>query len=244
MGIPINLARKLEFFEKLMPRRFQLPLRYYGQRFLGTLEPEMKYLSLLVNPSFVAIDVGANKGIYSYALAKYARHVYCFEPIVELCDYIKNYKTTKLTVINSALSDEAGNLTLRIPLKGGRRVTTRASLISSDEGEPRKVQVNKLDFYGYKDVGFIKIDVEGLEEKVISGGLDTVRKYKPVLLIEMFYERSQNKRCRKLFEFLVGIGYKPIMIDKFGPHLCDEKVFDNAELSKNIIFVPDGHEFL
>ncbi|WAK02060.1 FkbM family methyltransferase [Methylobacter sp. YRD-M1] len=244
MGIPINLARKLEILENLIPRRFQLPLRYYGQRLLGALEPEMKYLSLLVNPSMIAIDAGANKGIYSYALSRCAKHVYCFEPISELCAYIKNYQSNKLTVINSALSDETGKLTLKIPIKDGKRITTRASLVCHDEGELRQVDVNKLDSYGYKDVGFIKIDVEGAEEKVIMGGLSTIKEYNPVLLIEMFYEKNQSERCRKLFNFLMGIGYKAISIDKFGPQVCNERIFECTELSRNIIFVPNGHNFL
>ncbi len=188
--------------------------------------------------------MSVNKGIYSYALTKYARHVYCFEPISELCDYMKKYKTDKLSVINSALSDEVGNLTLKIPIKGGRRVTTRASLVCSDEGDLRQVEVNKLDSYGYKDVGFIKIDVEGVEEKVILGGLDTLKKYKPVLLIEMFYENYQSGRCKNLFDFLVDFGYEPILIDKFGPQLCGTGLFSCAELSLNLIFVPHGHNFL
>ena len=35
------------------------------------------------------------------------------------------------------------------------------------------------------DIGFIKIDVEGHEKNVIQGGLDTIKKNKPVLLIEI-----------------------------------------------------------
>lgn len=244
MKMPISLARKLEPLENLIPGRFQLPLRYCGQRLLGALEPEMKYLPSLVNSSYVAIDVGANKGIYSYVLAKYAKHVYCFEPISELCDYIKKYKTDKLTVINSALSDDAGKLTLKIPINRGKLITTRASLVRFDKGELRQVDVNKLDSYEYKDVGFIKIDVEGAEEKVIFGGINTLKKYRPVLLIEMFYEHHQSRRCKDLFDLLVGLDYKPILIGNLGPQLCDAGLFTRAELSKNIIFIPSGHDFL
>jgi FkbM family methyltransferase len=244
VGIPINFARKLESIERLIPRRYQLPVRYYGQHLLGALEVEMKYLPQLVDRNSIAIDVGANKGIYSYALTRYAKHVYCFEPISELCDYIKNYKTDKLTVISSALSNEAGILNFNIPIMKGRRVTTRASLVGSDIGELRRVDVNQLDSYGYTNVGFIKIDVEGAEEKVINGGIGTINKYKPVLLIEMFYQKNENERCKNLFNFLVNIGYKPILIDKSGPRLCDVNLFNSEELSRNVIFVPHGHDFM
>ena len=40
--------------------------------------------------------------------------------------------------------------------------------------EFRKVPVKTLDSFNLKNIGFIKIDVEGFEEKVIRGGLLTI----------------------------------------------------------------------
>lgn len=244
MPVPMRFSRKLESLEKLIPKQYRLPIRYYGQRTLGALEVEMRYLPQLVDSSHIAIDVGANKGVYSYALAKYVKHVYCFEPISELCDYLGNYKTDKLTIINSALSDGEGRLVLNIPKRDGRQVTTRASLVRSSDGELREVNVERLDSHGFENVGFIKIDVEGAEEKVVIGAIETIKRYKPVLLIEMFYTNYQGERCSEIFNFLVGLGYKPILITSSGPVLCDAKLFSGEGLSRNIIFVPDGHRFL
>lgn len=240
----IKIARKLECLENLFPKKFRLPLRYYGQGILGMLEPEMKYLNGLVDPLRVAIDIGANKGVYTYKLAKYAKHVYCFEPISELCDYIKEFKASNITVINAALSDEYGKSDFRIPIEGRRHVTTRASLIFSGEGESRNIDVTTLDSYGYSEVGFMKIDVEGVEEKVIVGGINTIKSNNPILLIEMSWDNGNSKRCHDIFDFLVGISYRPIVIEKSRISYCSSSIFTFHIFTKNIIFVPHGHDFL
>jgi len=41
---------------------------------------EIALLKVLVEPRRNAIDAGANKGVYTHFIAKYARHTYAFEP--------------------------------------------------------------------------------------------------------------------------------------------------------------------
>ena len=55
---------------------------------------------------------------------------------------------------------------------------------------------------------FIKLDVEGMELKVIIGGLNTINKYHPALMVEMngLSERYGNSD-QDLVEFLNNIGY-------------------------------------
>src|SRR5690606_41456071 len=65
-------ARRLQTLERLLPLRVRLPLRYRAQQVLRSLEPEIALLpSLLASrPGGGAGDVGANVGIYTYALAR------------------------------------------------------------------------------------------------------------------------------------------------------------------------------
>ncbi len=45
--------------------------------------------------------------------------------------------------------------------------------------------LKKLDDYKIDNVNFIKIDLEGLEDKVLEGGMNLILKYKPYILIEV-----------------------------------------------------------
>lgn len=240
MKFLINAARKLDFLEILLPKEFRLPLRFYGQKILGALEVEMKYLPLLVEPNSVCIDIGANRGIYSFALAKLANHVYSFEPIIELCNYINYYKNEKITVINSALADKKCDAILKIPFDKKRKVTTRASLVYSNnkQEENRKVKVNKLDFFSYERVSFIKIDVEGAEEKVILGGLKTIEKNKPILLIEVTYTGKNINNCKNIIDVLNKYNYKAIIFDENGPRRFSIDSYYFHRESRNILFIP------
>lgn len=46
------------------------------------------------------------------------------------------------------------------------------------------VNVRPLDSWNFHEVDFIKIDVEGWERKVVMGAEETIRRDKPVIVIE------------------------------------------------------------
>ena len=242
MIMPINLARKFERLESFVPAKIRLPFRYYGQRMLGALEPEMRYLSRLVNPNKVSIDIGANKGIYAYELSKLTKHVYCFEPIVELCDYVKLYQSEKITVNNVALSDYSGKATLHIPRANNNLVTTRASLISDRaDMEERVVLVETLDSFQLSDVGFIKIDVEGAELSVLKGAYSTIKKNMPVMLVEISSSVIVNSASRsELIGLFNELGYRVSRVQ--GGLIADIELdaisVNNSTGSANFIFFP------
>jgi len=71
------------------------------------------------------------------------------------------------------------------------------------ENELLEIPIRPLDSFNITNVGLIKIDVEGMEELVIEGALNTIEKYKPVLIIEI-HDISHFKvtdMCRKLLSF-------------------------------------------
>lgn len=69
-----------------------------------------------------------------------------------------------------------------------------------------------LDELNLSNIGFIKIDVEGMEEKVLRGGVGTiVRNNYPPILFELwnvgFYNMTQEKHD-SLKNFLESLGYE------------------------------------
>ena len=59
-----ELAKKLT--ELILPKRMQLPLRYYYRTLMGNVDAEMLFVDKLLNQKRRFIDIGANGGIYSF----------------------------------------------------------------------------------------------------------------------------------------------------------------------------------
>ncbi len=233
-----SIAKKIQFAEGLVPPRWRLPVRYHGQRLVGGLEPEMALLADLVKPSDVALDIGANRGVYAYALANIAAAVHCFEPLSECCRYIEEYRSGKITVHNVALSDQAGVLQLHIPVVHGRPVLTRASLDRpAGEFEVRDIEVRTLDSFSFPRVDFIKIDVEGLEAAVLRGAKSTLRRQRPGLLVEIDRDRHSRQSFEAVIKLLETSNYLPYICSKGVLVPCDEPWQASAD-RVNFIFLP------
>ncbi len=88
----------------LCPPQFRLPIIFYIKQFRGSLDGEIKYLEDLVSKNRVAIDIGANKGLYSYALSKFCSVVHAFEPQPKTAEIIGKSRIHNIKVHNTALS--------------------------------------------------------------------------------------------------------------------------------------------
>lgn len=208
MSALTGFAQRFQNVENLAPKRWRLPLRYHGQRLVGGLEPEMSLLKQLVQENRIALDIGANHGIYAYVLSHLAQSVQCFEPLSECCRYIEDHRSADITVHNVALSDRAGELALHLPIIDGHVVHTRASL-DKPEGpfELRRVEVRTLDSFQLADIGFVKIDVEGLEAAVLRGAQQTLKNCHPTMLVEIDHARHNQESFMAVHALLRTLGY-------------------------------------
>ena len=64
------------------------------------------------------------------------------------------------------------------------------------------VQTKTIDSFDLPKMEFMKIDVEGWEEQVILGGLETIKKYNPKIYIEIRIKNYDN-----IFEIFNDMGY-------------------------------------
>jgi FkbM family methyltransferase len=181
---PFSLAERLKF--TLIPPR--LYMWRLIRKHLRKGEPELRILPQIVPPGRNAIDVGANKGVYSHLLARLCPQVEAFEPSPKIYRILTRALPANVTPHQVALSDRAGTAELIVPKHSSGYSNQTASL------NPRKrdasagivaVTQRTLDSYGFTNVGFIKIDVEGFEEAVLAGAVDTIARERPVLQIEL-----------------------------------------------------------
>src|SRR5438093_5077476 len=110
-AMPLPLREK---FTMLMP-----PSLFYGRRITEEArsgEPELAILAKLVPRGGTAIDVGANRGVFAYALTDIADRVVAFEPNPDYAFFARWMLRGRAEVHELALSEEPGRGTLYVPL--------------------------------------------------------------------------------------------------------------------------------
>lgn len=201
---------KTRLRDSLSPR-VQVPLKYLLNYLGGSLEEELNLIPYLVSPGDRVVDVGGNRGVYTYYFWRHGLNVDVFEPnevcLKVLLGWARN--KTSITVHSVALSDVSGTSNLSIPLDSAGVEHDAAGTIReifSGGMRQQPVTVKRLDDYGLEGVVFIKIDVEGQELKVLRGAHALLRKQQPAILVEV-EQRHQEDDMYKTFRYLKNLGY-------------------------------------
>lgn len=156
---------------------------------------------LALGPGEVILDIGANHGqsIRSIRLFQLNAPIVAFEPNPILAERLVQHFASDCSVriVNEGLAARPGELALRIPVYGKTTYDGLASFGASAEiaDQFTDFDSHKLSYREYTCVvetldrhalqpGFIKLDVEGFEAEVLEGGMATLRRYLPVMLIE------------------------------------------------------------
>jgi FkbM family methyltransferase len=169
------------------PLRRQIVTRRYRVEIDTTGEAELLELRKFVKRGQLALDVGSNLGVYAFELGRLTGRVVAFEPNPVLSAFVESLALDGVDVQHIALSSKDGSAELSIP-KDAERGHGWASIVPGFVlGDVEKVPVitRRLDSLNMPTISFIKIDVEGLEQEVLKGGLKTIARDLPVLLIEV-----------------------------------------------------------
>jgi FkbM family methyltransferase len=165
---------------------------YYSQKIAKVTkngEPELRILRDLVPAGCTAIDIGANRGYYSYALSKIAGRVEAFEPHPELARFARRKLGPGIPVHEVALSNREGWATLYVPqLLPGVDVHYNSSLTKIYPYEKYvefRVPTKRLDDFEFGRVGFIKIDAEGSDMDIVEGASRTIARDRPTMIVEL-----------------------------------------------------------
>ena len=211
------------FIRDLIPLNYQVPLKFWFLFFSCGLEKEMHLLRRIVKPYERVIDVGANRGIYTYKLWRLGALVEVFEPNPTCLRILKAWAYDKLRVkIHPiALSNKNGSAILNVPVdKYGIEHDASASLedLKFNSSRHESVSLLTLDSFNFQEVSMIKIDVEGHELSVLEGAKDTLSRWKPALIIEI-EQRHNFLPFDYLILKLINLGYLGYFIynDKLTP---------------------------
>ncbi len=186
---------------------------------------ELKMIKRFLKEDSVVLDIGANIGWYSINLSKSVPQgrIISFEPMPRTYDYLNmNINLNQMRNIktyNIGLSNNAGYFSFYYN-RNYTGATSLVDIIKEDNVVIVKCRVEKLDGFlmktKIKRVDFIKCDVEGAEKFVIEGGLETIKRDKPIIFIELLRKWSAkfNYHPNSVINILNKNGYGCYIINK------------------------------
>ena len=181
-------------------------------------------IARLVPPAAVVFDVGAHAGQYTKLFARAAAQgrVYAVEPgsyarsILRTVVWLR--RLGNVAVLPMALGAVTGLDTLTLPVKGRGSFGFGLAHLGAAEDRWHKVAqelvaLTTLDAVvaalGLDRVDFIKADIEGWELRLLHGSADTLRRFRPRLMLELTEEHlaRAGDRLDDAFAFLNGLDY-------------------------------------
>lgn len=181
------------------------------------------------------IDAGSFIGPHSIGISKLVPNtkIVAFEPTKQAfkCLQENAKRTFNIEVHNIALSN----------------VNSKGMMIYNNDGNPggcflkndneksqrlhgntemNTIDIKTIDSFNIEDVTLIKIDTEGQEKNVILGAVDTIKKYKPAMVVEIqggcTYSSAtpeQKQNIDECINLIKSLNYKVELIH-FHDYLC------------------------
>lgn len=188
-------------------------------------EQELHEVIKNVKNGSVFFDIGANVGLYSLVVANnFTRmEIYAFEPIPDTMKELKdnlmknNLQGNTIHLVDSAVSNYNGVADITSDFHGSNYITTADSKINHISvpciSIDTFVKINNIT-----KIDFIKIDVEGKEDLVLEGAIESISKFKPTILVELTKEENlfgdRILASPKIsINILLNLGYKYKILD-------------------------------
>lgn len=191
------------------------------------LQEQYRYVSdtevIQVEPGDVVLDVGGCWGdtaLYFAELVGPAGKVYTFEfdpeslHVLRMNLSLNPHLAERIEIVELAIWDRPGESLPYVP--AGRMTSLAADEEASDA--PRVTTTTLDDFVAersIRQIGFIKLDVEGAELNVIEGGWRTLRELAPRLALAAYHRDDDLGRLSAAIDSL-DVGYRQYL-DTFSP---------------------------
>jgi FkbM family methyltransferase len=160
----------------------------------------------------LAVDVGGHCGLWAREMCKLFGHVHSFEPVKDHRDcYSLNQRSENYTLYPYALGE-----------KDGRACTKTKQGSSGDTWlvPGSRIEVKTLDWFDLAP-DFVKIDTEGYELFVLKGAEKTLRKHRPVVIVEQkpgHASRNFGLGDTEAVDWLKTLGYK-LQVEILGDYI-------------------------
>jgi FkbM family methyltransferase len=201
---------------------------------------------LPLGPEAVFLDIGANRGQSILAIRHYrpGAIIHSFEPNPRIFAGLARRfgRMEGVTLHDCGLGEAHGHFTLYVPSYRGfvydgaatfsarhaRAYLGPETLFFFDPArltvEEIRCRVAPLDSFGLAPA-FIKVDAEGGEYAVLQGGIETLRRHRPALFLERYYEDT------RIESLLDGLGYREVI-------WREGRFVEGSEVSWNRLLLP------
>lgn len=226
----------------------------------GRLTAELRVMLDRISPGDVVFDVGANRGyftqLYSLLVGRHGR-VYAFEPVPTTFRVLRERMAERqvisnVVLVDVALADTSGTAVMHLPGKDDGQASLRphrgvGSWKTADP--PATYHCRQLlldDFIGDRGItrlDFLKCDVEGAELLVLRGATDTLKRFRPVVYLEVSPDWTADfgYHPTAVIEFLRPLGYDRFLLvtaDRSRPQPTETEPLKALTGSANLLCLP------
>lgn len=223
--------------------------------FFGTLGKEefklTKFLIKNLKQDEIFYDIGANYGFYSLLVNEIITkgEIHAFEPHPQIFAYLKKIILKdggeNFFLNNFAISNKNKIISLFDGLtihQGGTSTILKELAMQRPEIKTKAITLDRYT-RRYSAPTFIKLDIEGAEEKAILGSFKLLKRYNPIIAMEVWRGEDGEKFSSKAINLLYKLGYSPYNINDDGGIMPISQInFNQIEteaLSANFIFKND-----
>ena len=198
----------------------------------------LKFCREHIRPGHTVVDAGANIGFFTMTVAQLVGprgQVIAFEPNSENCRLIlisaKKNGLTNLKLYPVALGAENGTMAFS-PAMGSNGMVIYNSEEPLLNPNCAIVPVFKMDNLVYR-CDFIKADIEGAEGLAFKGGMEMVKRCRPIIVSEfcpVMLDVSSKMTPLDYLGMFEAIDYEISVLDREQPDAAPRKVKNAAEL--------------
>lgn len=212
-------------------------------------EPELTSTIRKLAPCMnTMLDIGANIGWYTLLVSQINSHavIHAFEPIPttfrSLNENIAVNNATNVCAHNFGLSSRPGSFPFFFYPQGGVNASLQ-NLSDREDATVIECTLSTLDEFACSlkintSIDFIKCDVEGNELFVLQGGMSTIDKHKPIILLELLRKWSArfDYHPNEVIELLRSSGYSTFVCSPSEAFIPIERITEET-VETNFFFV-------
>ena len=185
-------------------------------------EDEIHFIRKFAQANTTMLDIGANFGIYTLAMAQASRAIdgggtgkfWAIEPTSNTADHLRASVEANgfdnVEVIQLALSDKDGDGYLTLS-----HTSELNALADGPAGNTEQVKLATLDSlaaekFGAHKIDFLKIDAEGAESDILRGGAHFFEQNSPLIMFELKHLSEVNKPLIRQFSAMGYNSYRHV----------------------------------